>query len=144
MIITNKYFRNFSLLLILLCLTSITDARAQDSDEKSGEITNANTLERVENSRICMPMNKLFQDEQISVTIEGKTYYGCCQGCVNKLKKNPATRTAIDPVSEKKVNKAEAVVGANPDGKVYYFESVANMKKFEPESDSGKSSDDEQ
>lgn len=89
-------------------------------------------LREVENSKVCMINNKLFAEEQIPVQVEGKTYYGCCEMCEAKLKENPQSRMAIDLVSKKEVDKATAVIGAGPDGKVYYFESEENLKSFKP------------
>jgi YHS domain-containing protein len=39
-------------------------------------------------------------------------------------------------VSGKKVDNAKAVIGADADGKVFYFESVENLKKYKAGSDS--------
>lgn len=79
--------------------------------------------------------NRRFEEKQIPVPIGDKTYYGCCQMCVRELNENPESRFAIDPVSGEKVNKAEAVIGALPNGKIRYFESEETMRQFEPKSD---------
>jgi YHS domain-containing protein len=50
--------------------------------------------------------------------------------CADKLKNDPKTRVATDPVSGKQVDKSKAVIGATSDGKVYYFENAKNLKKF--------------
>jgi YHS domain-containing protein len=68
--------------------------------------------------------------EQLPVTIDGKQYYGCCRMCEAKLKDDPASRLATDPLSGKQADKSRAVIGASPDGKVYYFESVENLTAF--------------
>lgn len=90
----------------------------------------SSTLKKVEPQYVCMINNKLFDKEQIPVTVAGKTYYGCCPMCKEKLEKSEEARTAIDPVSKKKVDKATAVIGAAPDGTVFYFENEANLKKY--------------
>jgi YHS domain-containing protein len=79
-----------------------------------------------------MVTNQLFVKEQIPVELEGKTYYGCCEMCKAKIKNNPQSREATDPVSGKKVDKAEAVIGASADGNIYYFESEENLAEFNP------------
>ena len=68
--------------------------------------------------------------EQTPVSVEGRTYYACCEMCQNQLRDDPSTRTAIDPVSGNKVDKAAAVVGVDKAGKVYFFESVKNLNGF--------------
>jgi YHS domain-containing protein len=69
-------------------------------------------------------------NEQIAVPIDGKTYYGCCAMCKERLVKDEASRFAIDPVSGKKVDKAKAVIGALPGAAVLYFESVENLQRY--------------
>lgn len=89
------------------------------------------TLKPVEAKYICMVNDTAFEKEQISVNVEGKTYFGCCSMCEARLKEDAAVRTAIDPVSGNKIDKSEAVIGADANGKVYYFESAENFGKFE-------------
>ena len=52
----------------------IMDASAQMSIKPS---------ERLKTSFVCMMNNKHFAVEQIPVEVDGKMYYGCCQGCLN-------------------------------------------------------------
>ncbi len=87
-------------------------------------------LKKVEPQYVCMINNKLFDKPQIPVTVGGKTYYGCCPMCKEKLEKSVQARTSTDPVSGKTVDKAEAVIGAQADGVVHYFENEENLKKF--------------
>jgi len=89
-------------------------------------------LKKVEPQYVCMINNKLFDKAQIPVTVGGKTYYGCCPMCKEKLEKSAEARTATDPVSKKKVDKATAVIGAASDGTVFYFENEANLGKYKP------------
>ena len=49
--------------------------------------------------------------------------------CKTALAKDAAKRVAVDPVSGKEVDKAKAVIGAQEDGRVFYFESEENLKK---------------
>lgn len=90
----------------------------------------AASLERVEAEKVCMTNDAYFGKPQIPVQVEGKTYYGCCQGCVEALTNDAALRTAADPVSGKKVDKAEAVIGMLPNGHVLYFESEASFRAY--------------
>jgi YHS domain-containing protein len=87
-------------------------------------------LQRVETKRVCMVNNQVFEKDQIPVTVEGKTYYGCCEMCKERLSKDAALRSAVDPVTGKTVDKATAVIGALPDGKVLYFESEATFGQY--------------
>ncbi len=94
------------------------------------EGTETPALRLVEHRYVCMVNNQLFPNEQIPVQVEDKTYYGCCEMCKERLAKDQAARTAIDPVSGKSVDKANAVIGALPDGKVFYFESEQNLDTY--------------
>jgi YHS domain-containing protein len=87
-------------------------------------------LRRVETRKVCMVTNQIFEKDQIPVVVQGRTYYGCCEGCKQTLAKNLAARTAVDPVSGKPVDKAAAVIGARPDGSTLYFENESNLKKY--------------
>ena len=70
-----------------------------------------------------------FGKPQIPVAVAGKTYFGCCPNCKEKLENDASARTGTDPVSGKPVDKASAVIGRLASGKVLYFESEANMKQ---------------
>jgi len=50
--------------------------------------------------------------------------------CKGRLATDASARTATDPVSGKTVDKATAVIGATPDGKVLYFESDTTFSQF--------------
>jgi YHS domain-containing protein len=89
-------------------------------------------LKRVEAKKVCMVNNAVFEKDQIPIAVEGKTYYGCCEMCKERLAKDAEARTGVDPVSGKKVDKATAVIAALPDGKVLYFESEETLKKYQP------------
>ena len=112
-------------LLLFLALALLTlPAFAQGS----GDATTA--LTPIKSEYVCMVNNAAFDKPQIPVEVNGKTYYGCCPMCKERLAKDVSARTATDPVSGKSVDKAEAVIGKAPDGSVYYFESEANMKRY--------------
>ena len=93
-------------------------------------------LVQIEAKYVCMINNQRFNKEQIPVTVGKLTYYGCCEMCKDKLRNDAKSRTAVDPVSKKKVDKATAVIGVDADGSAYYFESLENMKQFDPASKS--------
>jgi YHS domain-containing protein len=101
------------------------------------EATEFGSLKRVEPKLICMMNNKFMGSEQIPIEVEGRTYYGCCPMCAKTLKTDSSARTATDPVSSKSVDKAAAVIGADKEGKVYYFENEENLKTFGSKDETG-------
>jgi YHS domain-containing protein len=94
----------------------------------------AEPLQRVEAKRVCMMNNSVFPKDQIPVVVGGKTYFGCCEMCKERLANDPSVREAVDPVSKKKVDKASAVIGVRADGTVLYFESEKTYRDFEQQS----------
>lgn len=80
-------------------------------------------LRRVAAEQVCMRSNRFLGKPQLSTEVEGRTYFGCCAGCTRGLSADAAARTATDPVTGQSVDKATAVIGARPDGRVVYFES---------------------
>jgi YHS domain-containing protein len=112
------------LVLALVCLLVLALGVAQAGDTAKAE------LKRVETKKVCMVNNQVFEKDQIPVVVDGKTYYGCCEMCKERLAKDAAARTAVDPVTGKPVDKATAVIAAMPDGKVLYFESQETYEKY--------------
>ena len=84
----------------------------------------------VESKSVCMINDRSMTTEQIPIEIDGKTYFGCCPMCKERLAKEPSTRQAIDPVSGKVVDKATATIGALPGAAVLYFENGENLRKY--------------
>ncbi len=85
----------------------------------------------IDPSLVCMVNDAYMEVTQIPVPVNGKTYYGCCQGCVDKLNNMESARRAIDPYSGNTVDKSEAyIVLTNPQGAVAYFESESNYNAF--------------
>jgi len=85
----------------------------------------------IDPSLVCMVNDAYMGVAQIPVPVNGKTYYGCCQGCVDKLNNLESARIAIDPYSGNPVDKSEAyIVLMNPQGAVAYFESETNYSAF--------------
>ncbi|MEW6145941.1 MAG: TRASH domain-containing protein [Thermodesulfobacteriota bacterium] len=127
--------RIISILIVSLVLTAamtlfVQAPRAQNQGSGSTQADTQPELKQVESKYVCMVTNQLYDKEQIPVQVEGKMYYGCCQMCEAKLKEDPSSRMAVDPVSGKDVDKSTAVIGAAPDGKVYYFENVEDLRAF--------------
>ena len=79
---------------------------------------------------VCMMNDEVLSKPGVAVQHNGKTYYGCCEMCKQKLKKDPSKYvSAMDPVSGQKVDKADAFV-YGLGGKAYYFANEANRKAF--------------
>lgn len=112
-----------------------------NNQKKQNEVTNVEVKESIEKSEktaklesslVCYVNNAYMGKEQIPVEVEGKIYYGCCEGCVDKLKNKRETRYALDPMTGKEVDKALAyiVLKPNGNGEVLYFESEENYIKY--------------
>jgi YHS domain-containing protein len=80
-------------------------------------------LTKVEPKTVCMINEQAMGKDQIPVEVEGRTYYGCCEMCKKALSTDAAKRVSFDPVTGKQVDKATAVIAAQEDGRVFYFES---------------------
>lgn len=104
-------------------------AKTETKAEKSEKQAQA-PLRRAEAKKVCMVNDAVFEKDQIPVAVEGKTYYGCCAMCKERLAKDAEARTGVDPVSGKKVDKATAVIGVREDGSVLYFESEKTFAEY--------------
>ena len=91
----------------------------------------AAALERVPIDHVCMVNDTVFPDRQIPVAVGAKTYFGCCEMCKSRLGSDESVRTAKDPVSGNSVDKAGAVIGALPSGRVLYFENERTLAEYQ-------------
>ena len=117
----NKNRLVFALALILTFVASAAMPAEDAAQDKVVVVLSKN---------VCMINNRSMANEQIPVEIDGKTYYGCCPMCKERLVKDESSRYAIDPVSGKTVDKAKAVIGALPGAAVLYFENETNLQKY--------------
>ncbi len=126
------------LLTGILVFTLIVSCNNQKKLDKSTNIEVKKSTEKLnkqvklESSLVCYVNNSYMGKEQIPVEVDGKIYYGCCEGCVDKLKNIRETRYALDPLNGSEVDKAEAyiVLKPNGNGEVLYFESEENYIKY--------------
>jgi YHS domain-containing protein len=81
-------------------------------------------------SQVCMVNNQFMGKPQIPVEVAGKTYFGCCAMCKEKLEKEASARTALDPVSGEPVDKASALIARNEAGKVFYFANEGTLARY--------------
>lgn len=87
--------------------------------------------DHVPNETVCMVNNAYMGKKQIEVPHGGKIYYGCCAMCVERIPNDQTVREAVDPLTGKKVDKANAyIVMISDEGEVAYFENEENYKKF--------------
>jgi YHS domain-containing protein len=125
---------NLAIVVMTLAAVAPAPASAKKPVRKATAATvpaTAPAVERVADpSLVCMVNDMDMGKKQIPVVVEGRTYYGCCAMCKDRLARDAGARTAIDPVSAKTVDKSEAVIARRPDGSVVYFESEANLKKY--------------
>jgi len=84
----------------------------------------------VERQEVCMVTDRVLAKPQIPVEYDGKTYYGCCMGCVARLQGDRSLRYASDPVSGAEVDKAVAFITAGPGGEALYFESEKTAMEY--------------
>lgn len=85
----------------------------------------------VPNDLVCMVNNDYMGREQLEVEVNGKIYYGCCEMCQERLPIDGTVRVAIDPISQKEVDKADAVIAVTGErGEVTYFENKENYQRY--------------
>lgn len=85
----------------------------------------------VPSDQVCMVNNAFMGTEQLIVEHDGKTYYGCCEMCQNRIPNDSSVRVAIDPISKKEIDKSVAVIAiTGQKGEVSYFENEDNAKKY--------------
>jgi YHS domain-containing protein len=81
-------------------------------------------------SQVCMVNDQYMGKPQIPVEVEGRTYYGCCPMCKDKLHNQASARLAQDPVTGEQVDKASALMVQDADGKILYFASEATLSRY--------------
>lgn len=111
-----------SLIVVFLMLFAVAAFAGED-------VKPTTALKKVETKTVCMINEHAMGKDQIPVEVDGKTYYGCCEMCKKALAADAAKRVATDPVTGKQVDKATAVIAAQEDGRVFYFESDETLAK---------------
>lgn len=87
-------------------------------------------IEAVRPGEVCMVNDSFMGKPQIPVLFEGKTYYGCCEGCVERIKGDRSVRFSKDPFTGREVDKAKAFITTEPDGVAIYFESRETAERY--------------
>ena len=111
---------------------TVTAHEEQMSDMMQPSQTMAyNVGDKVPNKQVCMVNNAYMGKDQFEVPYDGKTYYGCCNMCVERIPNDETARKAKDPFTGKEIDKANAyIVLKDQQGNVDYFENEENYKKF--------------
>ena len=130
---TNRNYLIIGFFFLAALISSCTNKTKQKNGssnnikvEYSKEILSKSAeVAKIESSKVCYVNNKFMGIDQIPVEFENKTYYGCCEGCVLKLKTMRETRFAKDPFTGNEVDKSVAFIVLSPKGNndVLYFES---------------------
>lgn len=104
----------------------VTEQLVTDTSQKA-----FNKGDIVPSDLVCMVNDEYMGKKQFEVSFEGKTYYGCCQMCKERIPKDQSVRMAIDPLSKKQVDKATALIAVTGDrGEVSYFENKATYTNY--------------
>lgn len=81
-------------------------------------------------SKVCMVNDRVMGQAQSPVLVDGRTYYACCAGCVDRLNKDRKARISADPVSGRDIDKSEAVILRGENGEALYFESEDTARRY--------------
>ncbi|MBI5643271.1 MAG: hypothetical protein HY954_07325 [Deltaproteobacteria bacterium] len=87
-------------------------------------------LQKVSPNEVNMVTNTFEKKEQKEISLDGKKYYANGEGYAFNLSQNPSTRFGVDPLTNKKVDKASAAIYADASGRVFYFESEDSFNGF--------------
>lgn len=128
-----KYFLMITvpLLLALIACNSREEKNVKSNTVPTIKFPDTGITKLV-NSQVCMVNNRFLNSIQIAVPVNGKTYYGCCEGCVKVLKEDPSSHFTYDLLSGEHVDKATAFIIGEPGTyeKVLYFKSETNAKEY--------------
>ena len=126
--------RVHKLIIFLLLIGAVACSRTGDAPTPTNErpqMALPAGLTRISDpSQVCMINDQFMGRAQIPVVVEGRTYYGCCPACKEKLEKQPASRMALDPVTGEQVDKAQAIIVQDSAGKVMYFAREDTLRRF--------------
>lgn len=114
--------------LLVACQRGSAGTATLAGDNAQGAVATAG----LDHSKVCFINNRYMGVPQLPVEVGGKTYYGCCPGCVTALRSDASTRVAKDPYTAHVVDKATAFIvrdPGNPDT-VLYFESAGTFAEY--------------
>ncbi len=120
----------FFALGVAACSNDSRSASQSSSSTQVAAVLPAGMTRVNDPSQVCMVNNQFMGKPQIPIAVEGRTYYGCCAMCKDRLGNDPASRTAQDPVTGETVDKASAVIIQDSTGKVKYFASEDTLRRY--------------
>lgn len=98
---------------------------------KLKEAGSANSwMRRVNADEVNMATNRHEKKKQNAINMNGRPYYCSGKGSELTLTLNPSIRFAKDPLTNRRIDKSEAVIYADASGRAYYFESEDTYKGF--------------
>src|SRR5688572_5758551 len=130
--------RGMTLRLFALVATLAMAACDRDSPPRPAVATASSQalpagITRVDDrSLVCMVNDQFMGKSQIPVEVAGRTYYGCCAMCKERLANQEAARIGQDPVTGAAVDKSQAVIVRDESGKVYYFAGEDSLRRWQP------------
>ena len=87
-------------------------------------------LKKVNTNEVNMVTNRFTGKQQDSVNINGKTYFADGVEYAFNLQENSSLRFSKDPVTNKVIDKADAVTYSDASGRILYFESDMTFERF--------------
>ncbi len=120
----------FFALGVAACSNDSSSSSQSSSSPQVAAVLPAGMTRVSDPSQVCMVNNQFMGKPQIPIAVEGRTYYGCCAMCKDRLGNDPAARTAQDPVTGETVDKASAVIIQDSTGKVQYFASEDTLRRY--------------
>lgn len=87
-------------------------------------------MKRVNANEVNMVTNRFERKQQNEISLNGKVYFATGEGYAFNMTQNPSLRFAKDPMTNKAIDKAEAVIYSDASGRAHYFESEETYKNF--------------
>ncbi len=121
----NKILRLKAITLFLFTAALLFSVNSYGANKKGNP-----EIKPVAPSVVCMINDAVMNRPQIPVEVDGKTYYGCCENCKERLKTDESARFGADPLTGAKVDKATAFIMEAANGDALYFESRSTAQKY--------------
>ncbi len=133
----NKILLGIVSLSIILLLSACGQTEKDNTEHSGQHLQNPSTANISQKSgivpsdEVCMVNDAFMGKKQLEVKFDGKTYYGCCEMCQERIPKDASVRVAIDPYSKKQIDKSTAIIAVTGDnGEVSYFENKSNYSLY--------------
>jgi len=87
-------------------------------------------MKRVKVGEVNMVTNRHTKDPQTKIIMGGKIYYTTGESYAWTMQQNPSIRFTKDPVTNKTIDKADAIIYIDASGRALYFESDDTYARF--------------